>query len=177
MTDPGTDTPNYLTEEILAFVGVESEAVHACDPIEVGALRRFAQAIMDSDPTYCGAGRGDLVAPPLYPLHALRRAPGAPDPLDEAIADPDFDGAGQGLSARLGLPALPLPFKRMLNGGNDVEIYDLARLGDVIVARSRYREILQKHGRSGPMIVVIVETEYSAGGRLLLRSRQTQIWR
>lgn len=175
-------TTNYLTDEILAFIGVQSEPVKAWDRVEASALRRFAQAIMDDDPAYWDEenqrpSKG-VVAPPLYPLHAFRRAPSTADPLEDAGRNPDFDGAGQGLAARLGLPPLPLPFKRMLNGGNDVEIYALARPDDRLVATSRYLQIFQKEGRTGPMIFVVIETEYATDmGELLLVSRQTQIWR
>jgi hypothetical protein len=66
----------------------------------------------------------------------------------------------------------------MLNGGNDVEVRALARPGDRIVARSRYKDVFQKEGKSGPLVFVIVETTYSTdAGRVLLVSRQTQIWR
>src|SRR5262245_37994002 len=139
----------YVTDEVRALIGVESTPVPAADPVERGAIRRHAQATMDDDPLYWDddyASRtryGGVVAPPLFPLHAIRRAPGTPDPLDEALADPDYDGAGQGIAARLGLPPLPLGLKRMLNGGNDVEVRSLARPGERIVARSRYRDVYQ----------------------------------
>ncbi len=175
---------NYLTDEVLALIGVESEPIHAYDAVEHGAIRRHCQAIMDDDPMYwddeqAANGRyGGVVAPPLFPLHAIRRPPGTPDPLDQATEDPDYDGAGQGLSARLGLPRLPLKLNRMLNGGNDVEVLALARPGDRIVARSRYKDVFQKEGKSGPLVFVIVETTYStADGHALLISRQTQVWR
>jgi acyl dehydratase len=175
---------NHVTDEVRAFIGRESETIVATDEVELGAVRRFAQAIMDEDPNYWDAGVasasrfGGLITPPLYPLHAFRRASGTPDPLAAAAADPDYDGAGQGLAGRLGLPPLPLGLKRMLNGGNDVEIYALARSGDRIRARSRYLDIYQKEGRSGPLVFVIIETTYETteGARLLV-SRQTQVWR
>jgi acyl dehydratase len=175
---------NYVTEEVRAFIGRGSDTVVAVDEVELGAVRRFAQAIMDDDPNYwdddaAAASRfGGLVTPPLYPLHAFRRASGTPDPLAAATEDPDYDGAGQGLAGRLGLPPLPLDLKRMLNGGNDVEIYALARPGDRIQAHSRYLDVYQKEGRSGPLVFVIIETTYeTTTGTRLLVSRQTQVWR
>jgi acyl dehydratase len=175
---------NYVTEEVRAFIGRGSDTVVAVDEVELGAVRRFAQAIMDDDPNYwdddaAAASRfRGLVTPPLYPLHAFRRASGTPDPLAAATEDPDYDGAGQGLAGRLGLPPLPLGLKRMLNGGNDVEIYALARPGDRVQAHSRYLDVYQKEGRSGPLVFVIIETTYETTmGTRLLVSRQTQVWR
>jgi acyl dehydratase len=178
------ETFNYVTDDVRAFIGVESAPVTAHDPVELGAIRRHCQAIMDDDPLYWDEEYaaqtvfGGVVAPPLFPLHAFRRAPGTPDPLEAALDDPDYDGAGQGLAARLGLPAVPIKLKRMLNGGNDVEVRALARPGDRIVARSRYRDIYQKEGKSGPLVFVVVETSYGTElGEELLVSRQTQVWR
>jgi len=175
---------NYVTDEVRALIGVESAPVTAHDAVEKGAIRRHCQAIMDDDALYwddeyaATTPYGGVVAPPLFPLHAFRRAPGTPDPLDQALEDPEYDGAGQGLAARLGLPVLPIKLKRMLNGGNDVEVLALARPGDRIVARSRYRDVYQKEGKTGPLVFVIVETTYSTeAGQDLLLSRQTQVWR
>jgi hypothetical protein len=44
-----------LTDEIRRFIGIKSETVVACDAIEAGAVRRYAQAIMDEDPNYAPA--------------------------------------------------------------------------------------------------------------------------
>lgn len=178
------DDTNYITPTIRAMIGVPAEPVVACDPVEAGAVRRFAQAIMDDDPVYWdveaarAAGFHGIVAPPLYPLHAIRRQGGTPDPLAAAVTNPDYDGAGQGAAARVGLPEVPIPLKRLLNGGNDIELYSQAVVGERIVAESRYHDIYQKQGSRGPLVFVIIETLYrTESGRPLLRSRQTLIWR
>ena len=36
-----------LTDEVRRFIGVESEEEETCEPVEQGAVRRYAQAIMD----------------------------------------------------------------------------------------------------------------------------------
>ena len=43
-----------VTDEVRSYIGVSSEADFACDAVETGAVRRFAQAIMDEDPAYLG---------------------------------------------------------------------------------------------------------------------------
>ena len=46
------------------------------------------------------------------------------------------------------------------------------------VARARYANVQLKEGRSGPMLMVDIETEFrSEAGELLLINRQTLIWR
>ena len=82
-----------LNAEALAYIGRSSEFELACDAVEAGAVRRYAQAIMDDDPAYAPpeAGGGGL-APLLYPTHLFRRAWGTPDPIQDHASDPDFDG-------------------------------------------------------------------------------------
>jgi len=175
-----------LGPEHAVFRGLRGTRLLAPDPVDASSVRRFAQAIMDDDPMYwdadvAAASRfGGVVAPPMYPLHALRRRAGTPDPLDAAV-DPEFDGAGDLLES-LGLPRLDLPLKRLLNGGNEVEVFSLARLGETIAATSVYEDVYEKHGRSGPLVFVTVLTDYQAvlpdgSERRLLTSRQTFIWR
>lgn len=182
MSQPSTDV--YVTAEIRRLIGTSGRRVCAPEPVDLSSIRRMAQAIMDDDPLYWdesyarGTRYGGIVAPPLFPLHACRREPGSPDPLDRAIADPDFDGVGD-VMARAGLPELDIGLPRLLNGGNDVTIYELARVGDRITATSTIADIQEKHGRSGPFVLVVVETLYEAENRKapLLRSRQTHILR
>jgi hypothetical protein len=179
-----TQTTTNVSAEALSLIGRESEWVEAPEPVDRGAIRRFAQAIMDDNPIYddldAARARGfdAIVAPPLFPLHAMRRAGGTSDPLDAAYADPDYDGAGD-VTARFGLPRVPIPFKRLLNGGNEIEVFSLAEVGDRLACRSKYIEITEKAGRSGPFVIVRIDTVYKAmdDERRLLHSIQTHIWR
>ena len=106
---------------------------------------------------------GEVVATPLYPMHSTtRRAPGTADPLDRVHDDPGWDGTD--LAAGLGgLPPIDVPLKRILNGGTEAEFFRLAKLGDVVSAQSRYTDISEREGRSGPMVLLKVETTYTDG--------------
>jgi hypothetical protein len=169
-----------ITDEVRAYIGLWSEMEVACDPVELGAVRRFAQAIMDEDPAY-GAhadatGRyGGPIAPPLFPNHMMRRALGAPDPIQQNAGNPDFDGVVPGQ----GLPAIkPLAHLPVLNGGSEFEFLRYARLGETVTVRQRYADISEKQTSKGSMILVVTEAEISAGsGELLLRARRTAIRR
>ena len=67
---------------------------------------------------------------------------------------------------------------RLLNGGVEAEIYGLAELGDTITCQARYADIHERGGRSGPMVFVVVQTDYrTTAGRALLRARTTMIAR
>lgn len=175
---------NYITDEVKAMIGLSGTITQAPEPLDLSTIRRFAQAIMDDDPLhwdteYAARSRyGRVMAPPLLPLHALRRTGGSPDPLARAAEDPDFDGAGEVLP-RMGLPVIPIPQHRLLNGGNDVQISSLAGVGDVIAAQSTIEDIYQKSGRSGALIFVRVRTDYwvRQTSTPLLKSVQVYIWR
>jgi hypothetical protein len=170
-----------LNDEARAMIGVETGAETACDPVESGAVRRFAQACMDDDPDYRrnasdGNRYGGPIAPPLFPLHYFRRPLGTPDPITERALDPDFDGIVGSTSQ--GLPELPLRGLALLNGGLEVELFRYARHGEAVTAKSRYADITERQTRKGPMVFVVIETEYRTGeGELLVRARKTLIRR
>jgi acyl dehydratase len=167
-----------------ALIGVEGPRLTAPYPLGPDELRRFVQGGMEGDPVHwdeeaAAASRyGGVVATPLYPMHVLRRPPGSPDPLERVWDDPGWDGTD--LAGGLGgLPPVQVPeLKRVLNGGTEAEFFRLARLGDTITAQARYVDISEREARSGPMVLVVVETTYTnQDDDLLLRSRMTVIMR
>jgi hydroxyacyl-ACP dehydratase HTD2-like protein with hotdog domain len=178
---PSDSGAGVLTAEMLAGVGVCGPVLTAPAPLVEDTLRRFCQAAMETDPIHFdadaarAAGYPGLVAPPLYPLHAFPRRPGTPDPFDALADDPDWDGIEL---VEDGLPPIEIGLERLLNGGVEAEIYGLAQLGDTIACQSRYAEIHERAGRSGPMVFVVVQTDYrTTAGRPLLRVRTTMIAR
>jgi N-terminal half of MaoC dehydratase len=178
MTTMATDAPAAGTfEQFRGFTG--KPLVSA--PLDVDTVRRFVQAVMDDDPAYHdgdSSRHGAILAPPLYPVHAIRPAPGAPDPLDSVAKDPDADGTGDLVSTLYGLPPIHGAFKRLLNGGNEIEFHRCLHVGERAVATPRYRSIELKHGRSGDILLVVIETCFTTEtGELLLVNRQTAIWR
>jgi hypothetical protein len=173
----------FVTEEIAALVGVAGPRFTASGSLGADELRRFVQAVMEDDPVHWDDGAasasryGAIVAPPLYVLHAVRRASGTPDPLERLGEEPDWDaldvGAGFG-----GLPPIEVPLRRVLNGGTEAEFFRLPALGDVVSAQSRYIDIADREGRSGPMVIARVETTYSdQDDALLARVVNTVIMR
>ncbi|MBN9428781.1 MAG: MaoC family dehydratase N-terminal domain-containing protein [Burkholderiales bacterium] len=172
----------YITDEVRALIGVESEEQLACDQVERGSIRRMSQAIMDGDrlfwdDAYAGGTRyGGIVAPPLFPVHMFQRAPDAPDPLDRAWEDPDYDGT-KGAIALFALPEIPIPLKRLLNAGVEVEFFKYAQPGERVTVVNRYIDIFQKQGRNGPMVFVVVERRFCNDKReLLLTYKQTLVY-
>jgi hypothetical protein len=153
-------------------------------PLERDTLRRFVQAIIDSDPTYFDDAHaattkfGQVVAPPLYPVHAFRYPPGLPDPLDALCKDKDADGTQGSTGLGYGLPAVESPYKRLLNGGNEIEFFRALRVGEKVVAHPRYVDVTLKQGKSGNLLVVVIETRFTTeAGEPLLTNKQSLIWR
>ena len=172
---------DYITAEVSALIGVESPPAEAWHAVEASEVRRFFQAVMDPSPHYWqGAGDaaaryGGPVAPLGFPVHAFRRPPDRPDPL-QAMGEPDFDGLNRAL--RPGLPPVKVPLPRLLNGGYEYEFFRHARLGERILARSRYKDIYQREGKGGAMVFLIIEDRYeTAAGEPLLNAVNTIILR
>lgn len=166
------------------YKGLQAGKTISAMPLEADTLRRFAQAIMDADSLYFDAAEatisryGGLVAPPLYPVHAFRRPPGTPDPLDAMAANHDADGTQGSIGVGFGLPDVPMPYRRLLNGGNEIEFLRNLRVGERVVAEPRYADVVLKQGKSGNLLLVVVETRFSTEtGELLLINKQTLIWR
>ena len=171
-----------LTEDMRRFIGVESDILSAPEPVEFGAVRRYAQAIMDEDPIFAddgtaqGQGLPGKVAPPLFPAQSFRRAFGAPDPLTERATDPDFDGS-VGSSMR-GLPELPTAGLVRLNGGSEIELLRYARHGERVSIQARYASITERETSKGPMIIVVIETNYfTTPDDVIMRVRSTSLLR
>lgn len=168
-----------------SYVGRASKPLVSADAVDASSLRRFAQAIMARDRDYydtAGPGArkfGSLVAPPLYPLHALHVPAGADDPLERTRHDPDWDGASQTPWSTFGLPELPGAPRRILNGGNEVRLYAYAPLGSHIAVTSAYDDIYVKDGKAGPLLFLSVLSQFSVHetGQPLLDSRQLTILR
>jgi hypothetical protein len=174
---------SLLPESAKRYIGVRSEIQTACDVVERGAVRRFAQAIMNEDPIFdvaCENNRryGGPVAPPLYPTHLFRRPFGSPDPIQLNARNPDFDGI-DGAGSMWALPEIePLQGLSIINGGTEIEFYRYARHGEAVTVNSRYADISERETSKGPIVLVVIESEHrTAQGELLVRVRFTAIRR
>jgi N-terminal half of MaoC dehydratase len=163
---------SVLTDEIKTLIGVTAERVEASLwAIEREDLRRFTQAIMDPDPRYWddafakGTKFGGIITPPIYCTYLSRKTPpGADDPITRAfLENPNSDGIGGVDTDRRGaLPPIPTDLKRILNAGNEIELYKYPTLGDRIYSQARYADIKERVGREGtPMLIVTTETTYT----------------
>jgi acyl dehydratase len=183
-------TMTILTDALRALIGYTGERVEASLwGIEKEDLRRFTQAIMDPDPRYWDEAFarttrfGELITPPIYCTYLSRKTPpGADDPITRAFREnPQSDGIGGVDSGRRrgDLPAIPTELKRIMNAGNEIEVYKCPTLGDRIFAQAKIADIRERFGRDGsPMLIITIETIYTdQNGAVLCILRASSIRR
>jgi hypothetical protein len=168
---------SFLTDEVKALIGVETEWSAYSDPISPSEVRRFVHAIMDDNPLYYdesyarGTKYREMVCPPFFFSFAFR-------PVDRLKTDRDWDAYGGGGANRQALPRVPHGFQRMVNGGSEIDLYKRIRPGKRVRTKARYHDIRERIGSTGPMAIVITETMFQDDdGDLIARARQTAIFR
>ena len=171
-----------LNDEIRSMIGMRTPLQKCCDVVEAGAVRRFAQAIMDRDPIYADREHaaqtryGAPVAPPLFPTAMFRPRFDEPDMLHERSSDPKFDGVVGSLT--FGLPRLPVGPAGVVNGGVDVEFYRYARHGEEVFLEASYENIVERQTKKGWALFVYYDCKFlDKDGGLIVRYKRVQIWR
>ncbi|TXL68204.1 FAS1-like dehydratase domain-containing protein [Zeimonas arvi] len=178
IADPGdAGVPAGIRQRI----GTVVDAAESAYPLDLSRLRLFAEAVGDCLPHQFDpvAGRqsayGCVVAPPLFPIHAIELPPGSRplDPSDRATGREGSSEIGRGLAARLGVATGPV-----LNGGSSVEVHSLLAVGERVRAESRLASAKSRESRrAGRLLILEALNEYrvAGSGRLLLRERSTGI--
>ncbi len=152
-------TETLITDEVRSYIGRSADPlVHEMDAT---GIRAFARAVGYTDPIHydeaAARGRGyrGLVAPFGY------------------LGTPTYNPAARPAN-RLQLPDLPV--KRRLNGGTDLAYFRDVCAGDVLKATHSIKDIFERPGRSGPMVMIAIETEYENQlGQLVARQQMTLI--
>lgn len=120
---------------------------------------RFALACGEQDP-------GD-VAPALFLPATIEWGAGPP------LSDLREDGTGADRDA-----FLPLEGLRLMGGGQELELEEDVVHGTEFTARPTLEDATLREGRSGPLLLIRVRTEFrAADGRLLVTSTETMIAR
>jgi len=130
--------------------------------IEKCKIRELADALEDPNPLYrdekfaASTKYGGLIGPPT--ILTCVRSP------DWSMLDIVKD-----LKADIG---------KLLHGEQEYEYYRLIRPGDKLTARVRIKDIYTKEGKSGPMDMVVTETDYTdEKGELVARARAVLVIR
>jgi hypothetical protein len=151
---------SVITDEMRARIGVESEPV--AYEIDNTGCRQFARAVGYTDPVFydeaAAKARGyrGILAPPGFLGHPIV-VPGQPARVPEAFR-------------------LDIPYKRVLNGGTDIEYFADICAGDRLTAATKLSELVEREGKMGPMLIVSTETIFrNAQGETVAVQRGTAI--
>lgn len=167
MPEPGPDSvAGPVPAAARALIGRRSVRQYA---VTARDIKRFAQAIGESNPVHFdeaaarAAGHATIVAPPLF----CQAMTFEDLPIDQLPAD--------GSPAEL---AVPLPAERTVGGGSEYRIHRLVRAGEVVTVSTALREVTVKSGKSGPLYLVVVETEFAdASGQPIASELATYVKR
>ncbi len=180
------DTQSALTPEVRAMIGVAGDVVESWGSVDEEYLRRFTQAVMDPDPRYWdkefaeSTHFGGIIVPPIMVSYMTNRIrPDQEDPITRAFEEnPNSDGIGS-VERPGALPPVPTNLVRVLNAGNELEIYQYPNIGDKIYFQNRYSDIRERSGRDGrAFLIITVETSYkNQKDELLCITRQSSIRR
>jgi acyl dehydratase len=133
---------SVITDAMRAKIGVESEPTRY--EIDNTGCRQFARAVGYTDPIYFdeaaarAKGYRGIVAPVGFLGHPVV-VPGQPARVPEAFR-------------------LEIPYKRVLNGGTDIEYYADVCAGDKLTASTKLTDLTEREGKVGPMLIVDTET-------------------
>jgi len=151
---------SVITDEMRAAIGKESKP--ATLEVDKTAVRMFARAVGYTDLIYYdeeyakSKGYRSLPAPMGFLGHPIFR----PDPSFRPTYVAPFE----------------TPFKRVLNGGTDIEYYEPICAGDVLTSTSKIADIVERTGATGTMLFIINETTCkNQEGRVVARFRGTLI--
>jgi len=158
-----------LTEELRGWIGREA-IYEAPESLGRAAIRYHALALGDDNPLYLDeqhAGRtrfGGVIAPPTLVVETNQYSNLPPRPED-----------GYNGHSWEGLP-LPVPCT-LVRGGNEYELLQPVRPDDRLSVRWSIKEITERQGRAGPMLVLLALAEYrNQHGVLLATNHDTTIF-
>jgi acyl dehydratase len=127
----------------------------ALNEIEAGAIRRFAEAMGETNPIYFN--------------EVAARAQG----YRAVVAPLGFVVA---LRSSLSLQGASTPNRTVLSSEQQIESFSPVCVGDKIMVASRIVEINQRPGTAGPLEFVVIEDEgKTPEGKLVYRARRTMI--
>ncbi len=161
---------SIITDEMKAQIGVESGP--STYEIERSSIRRWAEAIGDTNPLYHdeeyakSKGYRSIIAPPGFVgQYAFAVTPSSS--VDSSSS------AGASNSAYRGVAS---PFSRNLNGGNEYEILKTVQAGDTLKMTTMIADLREREGRMGKMLFVITETTFkNQDGEIVAKARSTGI--
>ena len=128
---------SVITDELKSLIGKEWEP--EIFDVEKGHIRKFAQAVGDTNPLWQDEH---------FAKNTIHRG---------IIAPPTFlvDDGTIKIADKLMIVDCPLP--AFMNAGQEIELYEPMRPGDVITTRAKLTDLNEKAGRNGALLFMTVE--------------------
>ena len=153
-----------IPEEIKKLIGT-SGAVQYYE-VEKGAIRRFAAAVDDPNPLYQDeeyarkSQYGGIIAPPGFFGWPQKHARGSPLAVDiPQELETAFKKAGY-------------PLSLVLDGGMEYEFFLPVHAGDILSAVTTVRNLRERTGETGSIIVSFLDTVYhNQAGELVAKQQ------
>jgi len=154
-----------LTKNIKALVGLVAEPVVM--EVERGAIRRFCEAVCDSNPLFTdeeyakNGPYGDIICPPGFFGWPKKTVVGMAEPNATMVAQFAKDG-----------------FPGLLDGGIEYEFYAPIYPGDVLVSSAKIADIYEREGKAGKSLFGVIEITYTnQKGEIVCKATRTLIGR
>ncbi len=157
-----------MSEELLTFEDMQqfigSESTPHVLQVENELVRRFLEAVQDSNPLWCDDDYardthfGGRIVPPHIFCAIMTIARCSPE-------------AGR---VPVPLPEVPLPRENVLEGEENWQFFAPLRLGDTITSHVRLADVKRREGRLGEMFILTYEAEtVNQHGKLIAKSTNT----
>ena len=150
---------SVITDEMRSVIGVESEPYSY--EVDKNGIRKFAEAVGDPNPLWTDelyarkTMYGGIIASPTFITTVDRR---------------QKEGYHHG-----GKP-YKRPYEKGLHGSDEWEFFEPLRPGDVITARRRMVDFVERQGKSGPLLFTFSEADYyNQLGQLVAKHRTSGI--
>ncbi len=157
----------YVTDEAREAIG--KETVTVSDAVSLRHIKEYLAGTGEWDPLYYDeeyakqTPYGGVIAPPLFHGAIVRRV----------VPESDLKEDGQYTDI-----AVRGVFGRTLAGGISTELFNPIRVGDVITQRTKLVDIQEKQGRSGKLVLCLLEaTCTNQRGELVAIDKSTLIFR
>ena len=141
-----------IPEEIKKLIGTGGAVKYY--EVEKGAIRRFAEAVNDANPLFQDeeyarkSQYGTIIAPPGFFGWPRKQARGSPLAVDiPPELEAAFEKAGY-------------PLSLVLDGGMEYEFFLPVRAGDILSAVTTVRNLRERSGEGGSLIVSFLDTVY-----------------
>ena len=158
------------SEQIVQLIGKITDV--QVFEVEKGAIKKFADAVDDPNPLYWdeeyarNSRYDSLIAPPGFFGWPVKWKRGRTNTIRTESAE------------NVGKALTEAGYSRSLDGGVEYEFFAPIRAGDTLVASSVTKDIIEREGRTGKLVLVITETTYiNQKGELVAKAVSTGIRR